>query len=511
LSAARDVYLSRDLAKSIQGELNFAQAVAKAGKLPADEVAALQRAIKDGRLRPSQTANLQSQVSAESLRNAGIADKSATTFAKGANKMLDWSGRMLNAVDETNRVAAFLAAYRLAKSQPSVMQRAARMDNRTYANAYEYAQAVTDETNFRSGPEDRPLIQRFHPAAEIVTQFQGPVFKLLELYARSAAQTVEGIRKSDPVMAKAAAIQFLALLIPQVAIAGIWSLPFVERLKELMEFIWKTAFGEALDFEQELEKYIGNGLVASAANYGLPHAYGAMTLSSRMKIDPLPQGSITDWDVFSLLGPIGGLIQKPLEAHQSWQLGDYWGIAYAMAPTSLANAIKGGQIELTGEQFTRRGGRIITPQDVERAAQSGVLPPSVQQAVGFAPPEFTDIRRAVNRQRELQQATRDPTERVNIELSRIVMRALEAQRAGRQQEADTLIQQYRTRAAEIDKEQEGKPQDQRVIINERAIVDRARKDLLGRGSPEVLVPSTRMPARPAAQEMIDRTLWRNQQ
>jgi hypothetical protein len=238
-----------------------------------------------------------------------------------------------------------------------------------------------------------------------------------------------------------------------------------------------------------------------------------MTLSSRMKIDPLPQGSITDWDVFSLLGPIGGLIQKPLEAHQSWQLGDYWGIAYAMAPTSLANAIKGGQIELTGEQFTRRGGRIITPQDVERAAQTGVgvLPPSVQQAVGFAPPEFTDIRRAVNRQRELQQATRDPTERVNIELSRIVMRALEAQRAGRQQEADTLIQQYRTRAAEINKEQEDKPQDQRVIINERAIVDRARKDLLGRGSPEVLVPSTRMPARPAAQEMIDRTLWRNQQ
>jgi hypothetical protein len=510
-TAFRDVYLSRDLAKSIQGELNFAQAVAKAGKLPADEVAALQRAIKDGRLRPSQTASLQSQVSAESLRNAGIADKSATTFAAGANKMLDWSGRMLNAVDETNRVAAFLTAYRLAKAQPSVMQRAARMDNRTYASPYEYAQVATDETNFRSGPEDRPLIQRFHPAAEIVTQFQGPVFKLLELYARSAAQTVEGIRKSDPVMAKAAAIQFLALLVPQVAIAGIWSLPFADRLKELMEFIWKTAFGEALDFEQELEKYIGNGLVASAANYGLPHAYGAMTLTSRMKIDPLPQGSITDWDVFSLLGPIGGLIQKPFEAHKSWQLGDYWGIAYAMAPTSLANAIKGGQIELTGEQYTRRGGRIITPQDVERAAQSGVLPPSVQQAVGFAPPEFTDIRRTVNRQRELQQATRDPTERVNIELSRIVMRMYEAQQAGRSDEVANLRQQLATRVREIRAEQADKSPQFQVQINPNAILDRARKDFLGRGSPEVLTRATRVPARDAAVEMINRSLWRNQQ
>jgi len=511
LSAARDVYFGKEVGKAVKGELKFSEALAKSGRLPADEVALLQRAIKEGRLRPSQTASLQSQVSAESLRNAGIADKSATTFAAGANKMLDWSGRMLNGVDETNRAAALLASYRLAKSQPSVMQRAARMDNRTYANPVEYALAVTDETNFRGGGEDRPLIQRFHPAAEIVTQFQGPVFKLLELYARSAAQTVEGIRKSDPVMAKAAAIQFFSLLAPQIAIAGIWSLPLVDRLKELMEFVWKTAFGEAIDFEQELEKYIGNGLIASAANYGLPHAYGAMTLTSRMKIDPLPQGSITDWDVFSLLGPVGGLIQKPLEAYEAWRLGDYWGIAYAMAPTSLANAIKGGQIELMGEQFTRRGGRIITPQDVERAAESGFLPPSVQQAVGFAPPEFADIRRAVNRQRELQQATRDPTERVNIELSRIVMRMYEAQEAGRSDEVANLRQQLATRVREIRAEQADKSPEFQVQINPNAILDRARKDFLGRGSPEVLTRATRVPARDAAVEMINRSLWRNQQ
>jgi hypothetical protein len=314
-------------------------------------------------------------------------------------------------------------------------------------------------------------------------------------------------------MAKAAAIQFLSLLAPQVAVAGIWSLPFADRLKELLEFIWKTAFGEALDFEQELEKYIGNGLYASIANYGLPHAAGAMTLTSRMKIDPLPQGSITDWDVFSLLGPIGGLIQKPFEAHRAWQLGDYWGIAYALAPTSLGNAIKGGQIQLTGEQFTQRGGRIITPGDVERAAQSGVgvLPPSVQQAVGFAPPEFGDIRRAVNRQRELQQATRDPTERVNIELSRIVMRMYEAQQAGRSDEVANLRQQLATRVREIRADQEGKAQEFQVQINPNAILDRARKDFLGRGSPEVLTRATREPARAAATEMINRSLWRNQQ
>ena len=511
LTAARDVYFSKDILKTVRGELNFSNALANSGSLKPDEVAMLKRAISEGRLRPSQAASLQSQVSAKTLRDLGIADKSATTFAAGTNKIIDWSGRMLNAVDESNRVTAFLTAYRLAKAQPSVMQRAARLDGQAYDTPYDYARLVTDETNFRGGQEDRPLIQRFHPAAELLTQFQGPVFKLLELYARSAAQTVEGIKKSDPVMAKAAAIQFMALLAPQVMVAGVWSLPFADRLKELVEFIWKAAFGEAIDFEQELEKYIENGLVASAANFGLPHAYGALTLSSRMKIDPLPQGSVSDWDVFALLGPVGGLVQKPLEAYEAWRLGDYWGVAYALLPTSMANVVKGAQIELTGEQYTRRGGRVITPTQVQAAEENGLLlPPAARQAVGFAPPEFTDIRRAVNRQRELQQATRDPTERANIELSRFILRALEAQQAGRQAEAENFVRQYHARVAEIVREQRDKPLDQRIQINPSAIMDRARKDFLGRGSPEVLVPATRTPARPAAQEMLDRTLWRNQ-
>ena len=510
LSAARDVYGTLDALRVFGKEMEQTKRLISRGVLTADEVSAIQRALREGRLNPVQAVELRSTVSAADIRAAGVVDRDATTFANGLNKVLDLSGRMLATVDETNRATAFLAAYRLAKARPEVMARAGRLDNRTYNNAYEYAEGVTGDTNFRSTKEDRALIQRFHPVAEMMTQFMSPVFKLMELYVRSARQTVQGLKQGDLVMARAAALQFAAMTGAQVALAGIWSLPLAERLRDLTEGVLKIAFGEIVDYEQEVEKLLPP-FVASAMNFGLPHAWGSISLNSRLKIDPLPQGSVTEWDVLSALGPVGGLVQKAMDAYQAWQLGDYWGLSYAMLPTAFANVAKGAQLAIDEEQFTKRQGRIITPEQVRRAGESGILPPAAQQAVGFAPPEFADIRRTANRIRELNTATRDATERVNIELSRIVLRMLEAQAAGRQAELQSLERQYQQRFAEIVAEQEGKPEEFKIRPNPSAILQRARQDFQGRGSAETLVPGVRVPARPAAQEIIERGQWRNQQ
>jgi hypothetical protein len=509
-SAAKDVYGTLDALRVFGKEMDQTKRLIQRGTLKADEVAALQRALREGRLNPVQTVELRSTISASDIRNAGVADRDATAFANNFNKVLDLSGRMLATVDETNRATAFLAAYRLAKARPEVMARAGRLDNRTYNNAYEYAEGVTGDTNFRSTKEDRALIQRFHPVAEMMTQFMSPVFKLMELYARSAKQTIEGLRKNDPTMARAAALQFAAMTAAQVALAGVWSLPLAERMRDLTEAVLKLAFDDIVDYEQELENALGNNFLASTLSYGFPHAWGSISLNSRLKIDPLPQGSVTEWDVLSALGPVGGLVQKGLDAYQAWQLGDYWGLSYAVLPTAFANVAKGGQLALDEEQFTKRQGRIITPEQVRSADESGFLPAAARQAIGFSPPEFADIRRTANRARELNTATRDATERANIELSRFVMRAMEAQRTGDDAAVERFMSQYRARKAEIEREQEDKPPQFQVRINEPAIVTRARQDLLGRGSPEVLVPGTRVPARPAAQEMIERSQWRNQ-
>jgi hypothetical protein len=339
-----------------------------------------------------------------------------------------------------------------------------------------------------------------------MTQFLSPSFKFLELFARSAAFVVNGLKTSDPTMAKAGAAMFGLMMGMQVMFAGLWSLPFADRLKELTEFVLSKAFDVEIDFEQEIEKLPIPSVLAAALNYGLPHALNIATLSERMKIDVLPQGSISEWDVFSVFGPVGGLVEKGVVAAEAYGKDDWMGVAYALLPTSLANVLKGAQIGITGEQWTRAGGRIITPEQVQAASEQAFVPPALRQAIGFAPPEFADIRRTVRRAQEMREPLQRDTEKANRELSLILLRMYEAQIEGRTADARTRAQEYLAREREINAEQAGKPEEFRVRINRRAIEDRARQDLLGRGSLDVLLRRAPVAQREEIRRMFERTM-----
>jgi hypothetical protein len=509
-SAAATVYGSASPLKVLGKELTYSKQVAKSKSLAAEEVAALKRAIDEGVVRPSTIVNIRGQFDADDFRRLGLADQSAAGLANGTNKLLDLSFRFLSTVDETNRTIAFLAAHKLAKARPEVMSRAGRIDNANYATPYDYAVSVANETNFVGGPEDQPLITRFHPSAQVMTQFLGPSFKFLELFARSAVITINGLKKFDLTLAKAGAAMFGLMLVMQTMFAGLWSLPFADRLKELTEFVLSSAFDIEIDFEQEIEKLPISSVFAAALNYGLPHALNMVTLSERMKIDILPSGSISDWDVFSLLGPIGGLIEKPLVAAQAYSNNDPLGIAYALLPTSLANVLKGAEIGIMGEQWTRAGGRIITPEQVQTASEQALVPPALRQAIGFAPPEFADIRRSVRRAQEMREPLQRNTEKANRELSRIMLRMYEAQILGQTADARARAQEYLDREREIVAEQEGKPEQFRVRVNRRAIEERARQDLQGRGSLDVLLRRAPASQREEIVRMYERTVGARQ-
>jgi len=506
IRTATNVYSTADTLKVLGGELEYSKNVAKSKRFSPDEVAVLKKAIEDGVVKPSTIVNIRGQFDADDFRSLGIADQSATGMASGLNKLLDLSFRFLSTVDETNRVIALLSGYRLAKARPEVMSRAGKLDNTTYATPYDYAVSVANETNFVGGPEDQPLIARFHPVAQVMTQFLSPSFKFLELFARSAAFVVNGLKTSDPTMAKAGAAMFGLMMGMQVMFAGLWSLPFADRLKELTEFVLSKAFDVEIDFEQEIEKLPIPSVLAAALNYGLPHALNIATLSERMKIDVLPQGSISEWDVFSVFGPVGGLVEKGVVAAEAYGKDDWMGLAYALLPTSLANVLKGAQIGVTGEQWTRAGGRIITPEQVQAASEQAFVPPALRQAIGFAPPEFADIRRTVRRAQEMREPLQRDTEKANRELSLILLRMYEAQIEGRTADARTRAQEYLAREREIIAEQAGKPEEFRVRINRRAIEDRARQDLLGRGSLDVLLRRAPVAQREEIRRMFERTM-----
>ncbi len=508
-SAARDTFANKALGKALAGDLSFTQSVvANALKNP-DEAAAVIKAMKQGVFNPIFTNESRGQFTAESAKRVGI--KNAEQFAQNANKISSLAGRFMQAVEETNRLTTFLAAYRLAASDPTVLQRANRADNTNLQTPYDYAMHKVFDTQFLTTKEDRAYIQRFTPAAEVATQFLSFPLKMIELYVRSASTMLEGMAKSDPFMAKTGAIMLFGMTMPLIGLAGIWALPGADFARELLERLTSKLWGSTQNFDADLREFLGGGRFAEAVVRGVPHAYSVMGLSRRIAIDPVPADDLFSASTIALMGPVGGLAEAWLSRMPQYMAnGDYVNAAAVVSPRAVGNVIKGLGLELTGEQRTLRGNRIIGPEDVERVDNRSVVPASVRQALGFPAPEFINMREIVTRAEEVNRQVRAPTERINKELAGYLTRMMDLQRDNDMDGAAAQLERFRNRVIEVTREQESRPIDRRININLVAIQRRAVNDFFGISSEEVL---SRAGSRNARAEILrQRGLldWRNQ-
>ena len=501
--AFKTVVFNRDFGKVLKGDLAFTNEVISR-ILNRDEAAALIQARNQGVFTPLYTNESRGQVSADTLRKLGVADQEAAKYAKGVNKVADLFGRFMQAAEETNRLVTFIAAYRMAKANPTAMQTSNRVDNTTYNTPYDYAANVVFDTQFITSKEDRALVQRFRPEAEVATQFMSFPLKMTEQYVRHAGMIIRGLKDSDPVVAKAGAVALSAMLAPLITFAGIWGLPFADSLRELSERLIKEIWGTPINFKVEIDKMLDGSRFASIINNGVPHAYGYMSLQKRLGIDPLPTEELLSGSTLALFGPVGGLIEKVPQSFQYYSNGDYWGLAATLLPRAFGNVVKGAQLAIEEEQLTRRGTSIIVPELVRGVDERNVVPASIRQALGFPPPEFLDARELVGRQMELESQTRKATQRVHMELARIQVEVLRAQQRGDTAAVAEGSNKFRTRLLEIAREQDGKPLDQQVRPNLSEIRDRAIKDFQGRASPEVLLRETPQQQRAALIEELRR-------
>jgi hypothetical protein len=478
-----------------------------------DEVQVLKRAIQRGVLRPSSAFQMQGAVSASDLRSAGIADKDAAKFANGINTVVDLAGRPLAAIEEYGRTATFMAAYRLARDNPSVIEAANRYDNTNYKTAEDYAQGVVFDTWYAGSKMDDPGFIRDYPILNLATQFMRPVFKFTETIIRDATKTLKGMAATDLTMARMGAISVFGSLGPLVLLGGLWALPFADLSRELLERMLKTVFDNPLDLRLELDRAMGGNRLGEAANFGLPSAFNIANLSKRIAVDPIPSDTLFDWSTLALIGPAGDIIERIPRTFNHWKRGEYWEAAasFPLTPRVIGNAIKGGQLAVDQEQFTQSGTRLITPELVERVDTRSAVPASVRQALGFPAPELANERELWRRAQVIDKATDDVNKSITMELSRILLRALEAQRRGDMAENARQVELLQTRRAEIAAEQAAKPSHLRGNINMTAVFDRARQDLLGRSAPEVLIGETRRQARPALPPVIEEMRWRDRQ
>jgi hypothetical protein len=510
--ALNEALFDKAILSVLKSDQAYAKTIAeKTGRR--DEIQALQRAIQRGVLRPSTAFQAQGSVSAADLRSAGIVDKDAVKFANGINKVVDLAGRPLAAIEEYGRTATFMAAYRLARDNPSVIEAANRYDNTNYKTAEDYAQGVVFDTWYAGSKMDDPGFIRDFPIMNLATQFMRPVFKFTETILRDATKTLKGIAATDPTMARMGAVSLFGSLGPLVLLGGIWALPFADLSRELLERMLKTFFDNPLDLRLELDRAMGGGRLGEAANFGLPSASNIANLSRRIAVEPLPSDTLFDWSTLALIGPAGDILQRIPRTYEHWKRGEYWEAAasFPLTPRVVGNAIKGTQLAVDEEQFTQAGTRFITPELLERVDSRLNVPASVRQALGFPAPELANERELWRRAKVIDDATDRASKSITMELSRIYLRAFEAQRRGDMAENARQAEILRQRLQEIAIEQAGKPPHLQVRPNLRAAMDRARQDLLGRSDPSVLIEETRRQARPALPPIIEEMRWRDRQ
>jgi len=347
----------------------------------------------------------------------------------------------------------------------------------------------------------------------LATQFMRPVFKFTETILRDATKTLKGIAATDPTMARMGAVSLFGSLGPLVLLGGIWALPFADLSRELLERLLKSVFDNPLDLRLELDRAMGGGRLGEAANFGLPSASNWANLSKRIAVEPIPSDTLFSFSTLALIGPTGDLIDRIPRTFNHWKRGEYWEAAasFPLTPRVVGNAIKGTQLAVDEEQFTRAGTRFITPELLERVDSRLDVPASLRQALGFPAPELANERELWRRAQVIDKATDDASKSITMELSRFYLRALEAQRRGDMAEHARQVEALQRRRQEIAIEQAGKPPHLQVRPNMDAAMDRARQDLLGRSDPRVLIEETRRQARPALPPIIEEMRWRDRQ
>jgi hypothetical protein len=481
-------------------------------RLPQDEQAVMQKAMSQGVFDPITTTEARQQFTSEFMTKFG--SKNPTKAANVANKVSRGFGFFMKVVEELNRSATFLAAYRLAKANPEAMARGNRIDNANYSSAYEYAMNKVFDTQFLTTKEDRALIQRFTPAAEVATQFMSYPLKTVEVFARDMSMLLGNIgRGGDPELAKAGAVGLLSFVVPLVAMAGVWALPGADFLKELMERLVGQLWGSTQNFDADLREWLGGGRFAEAVVRGVPHATGVMGLSRRLSIDPVPFNDLTSLSTLGLFGPVGSLAETYLStAPQYYRNGDYWNMAAVMLPRAVGNVVRGAQVAVDGEQRTQRGNRIITPEMVSQYNDTTLMPAFARIAVGFPPPEFVNAREMVTRSEEIQRQVRAPQQRFGKEMSRYLTQIMDARRDGDEQAAARAAERFRTRVAEVAAENVGRPLDRQLNLSAatmQAIQRQALLDFHGISSEEALAQAPNRRARPEILRQRELLDWRN--
>jgi len=326
---------------------------------------ALARADQEGKVGAQEIHHLW-QETARPLANSLGRFGDAATYR--AHAFMSLWGMPFAIAEHMNRQVTFITAYNAAKEKGS-----------TADQAYSKAIQAIDETQFIYGKNNRPNWARGNIGAVIFT------FKLFSL---SYTELLVRMLRQNPESRKAA-LYMLGMLI---LASGLQGLPGSDDLDDLIDTIGQS-FGYNVNSRLAKRKWLEGMAGKEVANFAM-HGLSALTpfdVSARMSLGNLIPGtglfkasnSRKEADLLEIVGPAGGLAMSYINTWDAVATGNWSRAATEWMPKALKDAVRGGEMLVTGEALDQRGRKVVDVNPLE----------AVIKAAGFNPQAIAEIGR----------------------------------------------------------------------------------------------------------------------
>lgn len=452
-------------------------------KAPAD--------VRDALIKAEREGDFISFVTNDAMAISNQSNPNLRGLDKKKRQIMDAVALTFSVPEKINRIATFVAAYKMAlnpSSKDAIMkfiqndQLVREMidgNNTQEAFAFTFAEYAVMSTQYRVGKLNRPTMARGFGSA--VFQFWSYMLQTFELMYK--LQKVHGGKNGRAL----ASMLFMIFMF-----SGLKGLPFEDDLQSLLEAIYKEFTKKDLDIDTGAREILTEHFGRRGAEMimkGAPAAFMGVDLSGRVGMGNIVPDTGNDF-----MGVWFDMVQKPFEAVNYVTEEKYYNAAASLMPLFIKNPMTAYTWAEDGVR-TRYGKKVIDSSDVTTAD-------AALKAFGFQSSRIARKRDGVWAERRANNAVNDLRNHYYGKIAKTIVERNNLFEQGRADEARQVQARLDQIFAEIRHHNDTSPIHKRVILNKSAIKRRIGEELGGADNMRV-----RKQARPRQQEIREIYDW----
>lgn len=246
-----------------------------------------------------------------------------------------------------NRRSTMIAAFKTAKRMGAVKLKA-----KGFNSEYEFAVSIIQQTQGIYNKGNRSGLAR---GTGKLGQF-GPLVMVFKQFTINYVEQM--IRHSRDKEFKSLALMMLW----QFGIAGMFGLPFVDDLRDIIEGMWYRVFGKSLNLVDELQNVMGK-TAANNLMYGIPSNnnpidfYGRSSMGNLLPLTDFARPNEGDWG--EVIGASSSFFENFYTASKYLAEGRFRDATVAASPRYIKDAVNGYEIYTTGSYRNHKGDKVM--------------------------------------------------------------------------------------------------------------------------------------------------------